>query len=93
MPAGAAGPRGGKLIAGPGSCFAFDGAGAPQLAVFPPGATFVLQNGKPSVTVNGVEHAVGREFTSETTALPAAEVTGVPERCARGSAGTVLVVD
>lgn len=93
VPAGTAGPGRGKLITGPGGCLAFVSAGAPQLAAFPPDATFVLQNGKPSVTVDGVEHAVGREFNSETTVLPVAAVKGLPERCARGSADTVLVVD
>ena len=93
VPTGASGPGSGKLITGPGGCFAFVGAGAPQLAVFPPAATFVLQNGKPSVTVDGVEHAVGREFAAETTELSVAATTGVPERCARGSADTVLVID
>ena len=93
VPAGVSGPSSGKLITGPGGCFAFVGAGAPQLAVFPPAATFVLQNGKPSVTVDGVEHAVGREFAAETTELSVAATTGVPERCARGSADTVLVID
>lgn len=93
VPSGAPGPSSGKLITGPGGCFAFVGAGAPQLAIFPPDATFVLQNGKPSATVNGVHHVVGREFTAETTALPVDKVTGVPERCNPGSADTVLVVD
>ena len=92
VPAGAPGPASGKLITGPGGCFAFVGDGPPQLAIFPPDATFVLQNGRPSVTVNGVEHPVGRELTSDTTVVPRADTTGVPERCARGAADTVLVV-
>ena len=92
VPAGAPGPASGELITGPGGCFAFVGDGPPQLAIFPPDATFVLQNGRPSVTVNGVEHPVGRELTSDTTVVPMADTTGVPERCARGAADTVLVV-
>ena len=92
VPAGSPGPASGKLITGPGGCFAFVSDGAPQLAIFPPEATFVLQNGRPSVTVNGVEHPVGRELTSDTTVVPRADTTGVPERCARGAADTVLVV-
>lgn len=92
VPAGAPGPASSKLITGPGGCFAFVGDGPPQLAIFPPDATFVLQNGRPSVTVNGVEHPVGRELTSDTTVVPRADTTGVPERCARGAADTVLVL-
>lgn len=91
VPAGTPGPANNKLITGPGGCFAFVNAGAPQLAVFPPEATFVLQNGKPSVTIDGTEHYVGREFDAETTALPIGQVSGVPERCVRGAADTVLV--
>lgn len=92
VPAGTPGPASGKLITGPGGCFALVGAGAPQLAIFPPDTTFVLQNGKPSATVDGVEHVVGRAFDSETTVLPVDRVAGVPERCTNGSADTVLVV-
>lgn len=92
VPAGSPGPASGKLITGPGGCFAFVSDGAPQLAIFPPDATFVLQNGRPSVTVDGVEHPVGRELTADTTVVPLADAAGVPERCARGAADTVLVV-
>ena len=67
--------------------------GPPQLVVFPADATFVLQQGKPSATVDGTEHPVGREFTLETTTVNKSEVTGIPDRCAQGSADTVLVVN
>ena len=92
VPAGSPGPASNKLIIGPGGCFAVVGAGAPQLAIFPSDATFVLQNGKPSVTVDGAEHPVGRELTFDTTVVPAQQVAGMPERCTRGAADTVLVV-
>lgn len=92
VPAGTPGPASSKLITGPGGCFAFVGAGAPQLAIFPPDATFVLQNGKPSVTVDGAEHPVGRELTFDTAVVPVQQVAGLPERCTRGAADTVLVV-
>lgn len=67
--------------------------GKPQLVVFPPDAALVLQNGGPSAAVDGIEHAVGSEATFSTTLVPVAGVTGVPERCLRGSADTMLVVD
>ena len=92
VPAGTPGPASNKLITGPGGCFAFVGAGAPQLAIFPSDATFVLQNGKPSVTVDGAEHPVGRELTFDTAVVPDQQVAGLPERCTRGAADTVLVV-
>ena len=92
VPAGTPGPASNKLITGPGGCFAVIGAGAPQLAIFPPDATFVLQNGKPSVTVDGAEHPVGRELTFDTAVVPVQQVAGLPERCTRGAADTVLVV-
>ncbi|MDV6298130.1 hypothetical protein R3P82_03290 [Dietzia maris] len=40
--------------------------------VLPPDATFVLQNGRPSATVDGIEHAVGSEATVNTTVVPIA---------------------
>ena len=92
VPTGSPGPASNKLITGPGGCFAVAGAGAPQLAIFPSDATFVLQNGKPSVTVDRVEHPVGRELNADTTVVPVAQVAGVPDRCTRGAAGTVLVL-
>ncbi len=93
VPAGAPGPGSGRLITGPGGCFAFAGDRAPQLVVFPAEAMFVLQNGRPSVTVDGTEHFVGRELTVSTTAVSKAKVTGLPDRCSRGSSDTVLVVN
>lgn len=93
VPEGTAGPSGRKLITGPGGCFALTNEGPPQLVVFPADATFVLQQGKPSATVDGTEHPVGREFTLETTTVNKSEVTGIPDRCAQGSADTVLVVN
>lgn len=93
VPEGTAGPTGRQLITGPGGCFALTHEGPPQFVVFPADATFVLQQGKPSATVEGTEHLVGREFTLETTVVNTSEVTGIPDRCARGSADTVLVVN
>lgn len=93
VPEGTAGPSGRKLITGPGGCFALTNEGPPQLLVFPADATFVLQEGKPSATVAGTEFTVGRQFTVDTIAVSKSEVTGIPDRCAQGSADTVLVIN
>lgn len=93
VPSGEAGPTNQKLITGPGGCFALTAQGKPQLLVFPADATFVLQEGKPSATVNGTEHLVGQQFAPATTAVSTASVAGVPDRCLQGAADTVLVVN
>ncbi|MEO7587087.1 MAG: hypothetical protein ABIS84_03565 [Arachnia sp.] len=93
VPTGTAGPTNQKLITGPGGCFALTNQGKPQLLVFPADATFVLQEGKPSATIAGTEHLVGRQFSVATTAVPKSSVAGIPERCTQGSADTVLVVN
>lgn len=97
VPTGTPGPVEGTLITGAGGCLALVGtgsdAGAPQLTIFPPGATTVFQGRQPSVTVVGIEYTVGSQTTFSATVLPVADATGVPERCARGSADTVVVVD
>lgn len=92
VPSGAAGPTNQKLITGPGGCFALTNEGKPQLLVFPADATFVLQEGKPSATIAGTEHLVGRQFSVATTAVPKTSVAGIPDRCTQGSDETVLVV-
>ncbi len=91
-PTGAAGPTEQKLITGPGGCFALTNEGKPQLLVFPADATFVLQEGKPSVTVGGTEHLVGRQLDVASVAVPKTDVAGIPDRCAQGSADTVIVI-
>lgn len=90
---GEAGPSGGKLITGPGGCFALTDDDRPRLLVFPEDATFVLQHGKPSATFGGAEHVVGQTFTADLTEVPQSSVTGIPERCSRGAGDTVLVVE
>lgn len=92
VPDGATGPTDRKLITGPGGCFAVTNDGPPQLLVFPPDATFVLQNRKPSVTVAGSETHVGGILAVDTTAVAKSAATGIPDRCAQGSDGTLLVV-
>lgn len=92
-PSGTAGPTNQKLITGPGGCFALTNEGKPQLLVFPADATFVLQEGKPSATIAGTEHFVGRQFGVATTAVPKTSVAGIPDRCTQGSDETVLVVN
>lgn len=93
VPTGTAGPTNQKLITGPGGCFALTNEGKPQLLVFPADATFVLQEGKPSATIAGTEHLVGRQFSVATTAVPKTSVAGIPERCMQGSDATVIVVN
>lgn len=93
VPVGEPGPAGQKLITGPGGCFALTAQGKPQLLVFPADATFVLQEGKPSATIGGTEHLVGRQFAPATTAVSMESVAGVPDRCLQGAADTVLVVN
>ncbi|MDO5737488.1 MAG: hypothetical protein Q4P15_13555 [Propionibacteriaceae bacterium] len=92
VPTGSAGPTNMKLITGPGGCFALTNEGKPQLLVFPADATFVLQEGKPSATISGTEHYVGRQFDVATVAVPKTSVAGIPDRCLQGSDDTVLVV-
>ncbi|GAA4516269.1 hypothetical protein [Brevibacterium yomogidense] len=90
---GAAGPSGGKLITGPGGCFALTDDDRPRLLVFPDDATFELQHGKPSATFGGAELFVGQRFTADLTEVPQSSVTGIPERCSKGAGDTVLVIE
>lgn len=92
VPEGDAGPANGKLITGPGGCFALTNNGPPQLLVFPEEATFILKGGKPSVTIEGVETKVGQQVSVETTKVSISRVTGIPERCSHGPSDTALVV-
>lgn len=102
VPTGDAGPTNQKLITGPGGCFALTNQGKPQLIVFPDDATFVLKGdcegekdhscGKPSATIAGTEHFVGRQFSVSTIAVPKTSVAGIPDQCMQGSDETVLVV-
>ncbi len=93
-PVGNVGPASAKLIVGPGGCFAVvNEGGQPQLLVFPDDATFVLQEGEPSATVDGTEYLVGRQFTVPTTEVEKFSVAGIPQRCEEGSDSTVYVVD
>jgi len=81
-----------ELIVGPGGCFALVDVSEPQLLVFPDDATFVLQEGKPSATIDGTEYLVGRQFDVDTTEVEKTNVAGIPERCEQGSASTVRIV-
>lgn len=77
---------------GPGGCFALVDDSEPQLLVFPGDATFVLQDGEPSATIDGTEYSVGRQFDVDTTEIEKTNVAGIPERCQEGSASTVRIV-
>lgn len=90
---GTAGPSGGKLITGPGGCFALTDDDRPRLLVFPEDTAFELQDGRPSATFAGTEHFVGQTFTADLTEVPQSSVTGIPDRCSRGAGDTVLVIE
>lgn len=87
----------GRLITGPGSCFAlaeFGGDGAPRTLVFPAGTEFVTRDGRPSVTMPGRDAAyVGQPLDVDGTDVPVTDLAGFPDACSRGGTGTALVVD
>ena len=94
LPDGKAGPTAGRLVTGPGDCFAITSDGPAVLVVFPDDAEFVLEDSRPSVTLDGTEHYVGELFGVETVELSASDFTGIPERCQHGQAADkVLVVE
>ncbi|GAA2089641.1 hypothetical protein [Brevibacterium salitolerans] len=88
----------GRLVVGPGACLSVvsDGAGdeqRPRLAVFPEGTEFVLRGDRPSVTADPLGTVqVGEHTTFTAVEVPLDEADGVPERCARGAADSVLAV-
>lgn len=84
----------GKLIIGPGSCFAITDDAQPQLVVFADGAEFVLRDDRPSVTTSGLGTVlVGDDFDFTAVEIAADDVDGIPERCLQGAQEAVLVVE
>lgn len=83
----------GKLIVGPGACLSIVDDDRPQLLVFDDTAEFVLRDDKPSVTTDAAGTLrVGEQVDLSVVAVPAADATGIPDRCADGAADTVLAV-
>ncbi|RBP65573.1 hypothetical protein DFO66_104158 [Brevibacterium sanguinis] len=83
----------GKLITGPGGCFSLVDNDRPRLVVFPDDASFVLAEGKPSVTTDALGTIdVGEQLSASAVTVGLDETTGIPGRCAQGAADEVLVV-
>ena len=83
----------GKLITGPGGCFALVDDDQPRLLIFGDDAEFTLREGKPSVTTRALGTVtVGSRLSASATSVGMDETTGVPERCAHGAQDTVLVI-
>ncbi|MDN6706979.1 hypothetical protein [Corynebacterium glyciniphilum] len=92
----------GRLIVGPGSCFALkkpDGRGnedenAPRPLVLPVDSEFVTRGDHPSVTLPGRDTVyVGETMDVEAVSMPFNELDGLPDPCARGAAESGLVVN
>lgn len=92
----------GRLIVGPGSCFALkrpngrgnDGENAPRPLVLPVGSEFVTRGDRPSVTLPGKDTVyVGETMDVEAVSMPFNELDGLPDPCARGAAESGLVVN
>ena len=92
----------GRLIVGPGSCFALkrpdargnDGENAPRPLVLPEDAEFVTRGDRPSVTLPGEDTVyVGETIDIEAVSMPFNELHGLPDACARGAAPSGLVVN
>ncbi|WP_309082421.1 hypothetical protein [Zhihengliuella sp.] len=83
----------GRLITGPGGCFALVDDGEPQLLLFPDDAEFVLRDGQPSVTTAALGTArVGDPFESSAEPVALEDTTGIPDRCAHGEATEALLL-
>lgn len=86
----------GRLIVGPGSCFALKDTGvhgAPLLLVAPAGTEFTTRRGRPAATFPGQ----GTVFVGDFAQVSGAQVSldrldGVPERCTQGGTAMALVV-
>ena len=92
-PAGTAQSFDGRLITGPGDCFAYKDRDRPQLLVFPADAEFVTSGERPSVTAEALGTAyAGERIQVSAVEVPQDEIDGIPEQCAAGAADSVLVV-
>lgn len=94
VPTGESREISGKLIIGPGSCFALTGNGQPELLVFGDDAEFVLREGQPSVTTDGTGTLnVGEQVELSVTEISQDSADGIPTQCTQGAADTVLITD
>ncbi|GAA3705143.1 hypothetical protein GCM10022377_18580 [Zhihengliuella alba] len=83
----------GRLITGPGGCFAVVDNAEPQLLLFPEDAEFVLRDGQPSVTTSGLGTVeVGKQFDFSAEAVALEDTAGIPDRCTHGEATEVLLL-
>ncbi|MCM3660597.1 hypothetical protein M3148_06255 [Georgenia satyanarayanai] len=87
---GDAAPLEGKLISGPGGCLALQPGGQPELLLF--AADAELLQAPPRVSVDGTETELGQALTLDATAVPLADVEGVPQQCSQGAAPSAWVV-
>lgn len=83
----------GRLIVGPGGCLSLTARNQPQLLVLPEGTDFVLRDDRPSLTTEELGTLrVGEQVTLEAVSIAASDASGIPERCSRGAADTLLAV-
>lgn len=83
----------GRLIGGPGNCYALTDNNQPQLVVFGDDAEFVTAGERPSVTVDGLgTMEVGAQTSFTAVEMNIDNVDGIPDRCSQGAANTVLVL-
>lgn len=90
----------GRLVVGPGSCFALKefgnrgGDNTPRPLVLPVDSEFVTQGGRPSVTLPGKDTVhVGETMDVEVVSKQLNELDGLPDACARGASRSGLVVN
>lgn len=83
----------GKLIIGPGSCMSLVDDDQPQLLVFGEDADFVLREDQPGVTTDELGRVdVGEQIELSAVEISQDSVDGIPDQCAQGAAGTVLII-
>lgn len=87
----------GKLIVGPGSCFALkeighDGQDAPRPLILPAGSEAVTGDGRPSVTLPGQDTTyIGTDITVDAAEVSVTDIDGFPEQCSHATGTTLLV--
>lgn len=90
----------GRLIVGPGSCFALKESGSrggddlPRPLVVPEGSTFTRDSEQPSITLPDEDDpiTVGDDVTLEVVPVQLTDLKGLPDQCARGGSKSGLVV-
>ncbi|HIW92538.1 MAG TPA: hypothetical protein H9870_12875 [Candidatus Corynebacterium avicola] len=90
----------GRLIIGPGSCFALKESGSrggddlPRPLVVPDGSTFTRDSEQPSITLPDEDEpiTVGDDVTLDVVSVQLTDLKGLPDQCARGGSKSGLVV-